>query len=112
MTQTPAEPQGEAAPGISPAMRALGLVMLVLAVAGVAVHLVLLVLRVELIEGIREYFHSKAMHAVLVLAFLNLFTCYFHYRRTGMRLDFITRILSNVWIVLVLLLEYLNISAR
>jgi hypothetical protein len=90
-------------------MRILAVVMLVLAAAGVAVHLVLLLLRPAMGDLIRQYFLSRGMHIALALAFANLFANYFHYRRTGMRVDILTRILTNVWIVCVMLLEWLNI---
>jgi len=70
--------------------------MLVVPIAGLAVHAALYVSGD--VARILEY-RKYGLGLVGVLAFGNLVANYFHYRRTRMGLDMISRVLTYLWVV-------------
>jgi len=109
MPEPPSGPESETPAGPSATMRALAVVLFVLPIVGIAAHLALFAAPPEWVS---IYFHTGAMPAVAFLAFLNIFGSYFHYRRTGMRLDIASRILANVWLVCMILILAMRIWGR
>jgi len=108
MTDSPPRPGGDPADeGLSPLMRASAVLLLVLPILGILLH-------VAVLAGGREwvvaYYRSRALGAVAVVAFGNLFATYFHYRRTRMRVDVVSRILSNAWIFSLLMVLYVGLK--
>jgi hypothetical protein len=105
----PPEAETETGPdeGPSPAMRTLGIVMIVIPVLGLAAHVVMYLVAMD--QGGRppwmvEYMHGPVMKIVGFLAFLNLVGNWLHYRHTRMRLDIAGRILTYFWIISLVLL--------
>lgn len=86
-----------AARSLSPAMRALGYVLLLVAVAGVIAHVVLYLL--PWAEYGQPFTRSIGLKVSFGLAFATLAANIFHYHRTHMRLDIASRILTYVWII-------------
>lgn len=74
----------------------LGWFMLVLAAVGLATNATLLAIGAQ--QWLPEYGVFNLLAGSLILSVMNLFGSYFHYRRTRMRIDWATRILSNLWL--------------
>jgi len=93
-----APPPHSPTPGtqVSPLMRVLGIVMLVVPVAGTVVNVALLAgLAPEWAQAYRE---SHVLAAGMLLSVAVLFGSHFHYRRTRMRIDIASRIAANLWL--------------
>lgn len=91
-------PSQSAAPGtgVSPLMRILGVVMLVVPIVGTLVNVALLAgLSDAWAQGYRE---SHVLAAGMLLSVVVLFGSHFHYRRTRMRIDIVSRIAANLWL--------------
>ena len=102
MTQPPAE-AGDAP---SPTMRALGVLMLALALLGLAAHVTMYLMALDAPvrpEWLTAYLHG-GIQVDLVLAFITLVGNWFHYRHTAMNLDVASRIAIYLWIMSSLLL--------
>lgn len=84
---------------VPPALWVAAVVMLVVPIAGLAVHAVLYFSSdVTWIPAYRKY----GLGLVGVLGFGNLVANYFHYRRTRMGLDTVSRVLTYLWVVSIL----------
>ena len=81
---------------VAPLMRGLGIVMLVLPVAGTVVNVALLAGLVP--EWAQAYRASHVLAAGMLLSVVVLFGSHFHYRRTRMRIDIASRIAANLWL--------------
>ena len=110
MNASPSSPDNDSHDEVSPLLRFLAVAMLVLPIAGLAVDVVLLVAGVP--EWLRGDRLAQVMTAPALLAVANLFGSYFHYRRTGMRINGITRILTNLWLLSVLVLIALALKSH
>lgn len=106
----PSSPDSHGRDDVSPFLRFLAVAMLVLPIAGLAVDVVLLVAGVpEWLKGGRLV---QVMTAPVLLAVANLFGGYFHHRRTGMRINVASRILTNLWLLSALVLMALALKSR
>ena len=84
---------------VPPALWVAAVVMLVVPIAGLAVHAVLYFSSdVTWIPAYRKY----GLGLVGVLGFGNLVANYFHHRRTRMGLDTVSRVLTYLWVVSIL----------
>ena len=109
MTAAP-EPEGKQADGVAPVLRFLGLVMFLLPIAGILAHAAIYLLMSP--EWMATYLRGTAGKVVAGVAFLNLVGNWLHYRRTRMRLDVFSRILTYLWIItIVLMVVHLTKSA-
>jgi hypothetical protein len=89
-------PSAAADTGVSPLMRVLGVVMLVVPIVGTLVN-------VALLAGLSDawaqaYRESHVLAAGMLLSVVVLFGSHFHYRRTRMRIDIVSRIAANLWL--------------
>jgi len=85
---------------VPPVLWVAAVVMLVVPLAGLAVHAVLyFVGDLAWISAYRKY----GLALVGVLAFGNLVANYFHHRRTRMGLDIVSRILTYLWVISIIL---------
>ena len=93
-----APPPHSPTPGtqVSPLMRGLGIVMLVVPVAGTVVNVALLAGLMP--EWAQAYRASHVLAAGMLLSVVVLFGSHFHYRRTRMRIDIASRIAANLWL--------------
>ena len=82
-------------------MLILGLVMLIVPLAGTAFNVGLYTL--GSVEQIRWYFGGTGK-IVVGLAIVNLLANWFHYRHTRMTMDIASRILTYIWVLSFLLL--------
>ena len=93
------QPAGVMRRKVPPALRVAAVVMLVVPIAGLAVHAALYVSSdVTWVPAYKRY----GLALVGVLAFGNLVANYFHYRRTRMGLDTVSRVLTYLWVVSIL----------
>jgi len=103
----PAEtPQVEAQDVISPGMRALGFLMLAVALLGLVIHVTMYLVAMGAParpDWLNAYLHG-GIQVDLVVAFVTLVGNWFHYRRTAMNLDILSRIAIYLWILSSLLL--------
>jgi len=83
-------------PAVSVPMRVLAWVMLIAPAVGTAVNVVLLAGASE--AWARTYRESHVLAAGMLLAVAVLFGSHFHYRRTRMRIDIVSRIAANLWL--------------
>ena len=104
----PAEtPQAEAQDGPSPGMRTLGVLMLAVALLGLAIHVTMYLMALGAPvrpDWLTAYLHGPWIKVDLVLAFMTLVGNWFHYRHTAMNLDIASRIAIYLWIMSSLLL--------
>jgi len=102
MTETPPQPEEQAQDEMSPALRAIAVVMLVVPLLGLAFHAVVyLQFPRELADA---YVFGPGLKIVAAVAFANLLANFFHYRHTRMSLDVAARILTYVWILSIVLM--------
>jgi hypothetical protein len=102
MTAAPDNPEGgESQEAVSPAMRTLAVVLLVLPILGIGAHLALYLAAPD---RIRPYVLSWGLRAVAFASFANLLGSFFHYRKTGMRAVYAARLLTYLWILSIALL--------
>ena len=97
----------ETAPELSPAARLTGWLLLIVSLAGMAVHGVLLFSVYEWPDWrlpVHEYVYGLGMKIVCVACLACLFGSWFHYHRTRMTLDIVSRIATYLWIVTIVLL--------
>ena len=103
----PAEtPEAEAQDGPSPGMRALGVLMMAVALLGLVIHVTMYLMALGAParpEWLNAYLHG-GIQVDLVLAFLTLVGNWFHYRHTAMNLDVASRIAIYLWIMSSILL--------
>jgi hypothetical protein len=95
-------PQDETTPTpISPALKAVAWIMLVVPILGTGAHILLLAMAddPQWKEWLRAYSHGPVMITVVLLAFANLVGSWLHYRHTGMAKSVVARILTYCWIV-------------
>jgi hypothetical protein len=97
-------------PVVSPALKVLAVVMLVLPILGLAANLAIWRWAPEWIV---PYWRGKGMHAVIVLASINMTVAFFHRRRTKMRTAFAAQLLSLAWLAsfVFLLTRWMKLAA-
>ena len=104
----PAEtPEAEAPDVLSPKMRLLGVLMLVVAIVGIVVHVTMYLAALGAPERppwLNAYLLGPGIKVDLVLAFITLVGNWFHYRATAMNVDIASRIAIYLWIMSSILL--------
>ena len=106
MTEATPQPEGEPTEDVSPALRFLALVNLLLPIAGLLAHAAMYAAASP--EWTAAYVRGPPIKVIAVVAFINLVGNWFHYRRTRMNLDIFARILTYLWILsIVLMVVYL-----
>jgi len=98
-----AESEGEAAEASAWERRTAALLMVV-PVVGILIHAAFFVYGVANPQWLTDYVFGPWMKVVAVLAFANLVGNWFHLRRTGMKLDIASRVVTYLWIVSIVLL--------
>jgi len=88
-------------------MRALAWVIFLVAVAGLAFHVVFYLAGPT--ERLAAYARGPWMKVSVGVAFANLLAGHLHYWRTRMRLDIASRVLAYLWILSIVLYLYLVI---
>ena len=107
MTVPPARPGAATTGGVSPMLRSLAILLLVVPLLGTAVHIAMYVMAIGSAEGqdwVRAYIRGPALKVVGFATFVCLLGNWFHYRRTRMTLDIVSRIAIYVWILTIVLL--------
>jgi hypothetical protein len=117
MTAAAPFPEAES-PRLSLIMRLLGVLILVVPLLGVTAHVGMYLMATNQTAGpewwtdfvredgmpwAREYIHGWELKAVAILAFLTLVGGWIHYRRTGMTIDIVARILTYLWLLSIIL---------
>ncbi len=102
MSPTPPAAASEARDAASPLWRALGILIMVVPTAGLLLHLAFYALLEA--EAMKGYVYGPWMKAAAVLALINLVANWFHYRKTRMRLDIASRVLTYLWVISMILL--------
>ena len=97
-----AAPAEEAEDHPSPLTVALAALMLVLPLAGLAWHAVVYLYFDA--EAVSAYLKGNLLKASVFVAFANLVGNWLHYRRTRMKVDLASRILTYVWVISMILL--------
>jgi len=97
--RTPPEALEPDVPPLSSAVRRVGIVTLVVAIAGILSQAVVGLLAYHGIVSAVEYARGYGFKLSIALAVANLLVCIYHYHKTGMRIDVVTRVLSYVWIL-------------
>jgi hypothetical protein len=86
----------------SPLMRALAWAMVALPALGIAAHLALWL--AAPVDVIRAYTTGLGLKVAALAAVGNIVANWLHYRATGMRLDVLSRVLSYLWLISIVLL--------
>jgi hypothetical protein len=86
----------------SPLVVALAGLMLVLPLAGLAWHAVVYLYFDD--EAVSAYLRGNLLKVSVFVAFANLIGNWLHYRRTRMKVDLASRILTYVWVISMILL--------
>lgn len=86
----------------SPLLRGLAFVLAAVPAAGIAVHVAFYFALSP--EALKAYVGSVWMKVLVPVAFACLLGDWLHYRRTRMRLDIVSRVLTNLWIISMILL--------
>lgn len=98
MTKTPESPEPNVPP-LSSAARLVGIVTLVVSIAGILSQAII----GGIVWGNNElalaYARGWGFKISVGLAIANLLVCIVHYHKTAMRLDVLTRVLNYVWIL-------------
>ncbi|HUU09027.1 MAG TPA: hypothetical protein VM431_00635 [Phycisphaerae bacterium] len=97
-----------AAPRLSAGLRALGILLLVVPMAGLVLHLALYGLLDP--EMLKAYVHGPWLKAAAIVAFVNLVGNWFHYRKTRMGLDVASRIMTYLWVISMIVLLRVSMS--
>jgi len=109
MAETSPEPDDQAQDEAPPVLRATAIVMLVVPLLGLAFHAVVyLQFPRELADA---YVFGPGLKIVAGISFVNLMGNFFHYRRTRMRMDVASRILTYVWILTIVLMLKMTSAA-
>jgi len=106
MNEPAGTPEAEAQDGPSPGMRTLGVLMMAVALLGLAAHVTMYLMAwgaPARPPWLTAYLHG-GIQVDLVVAFMTLVGNWFHYRRTAMNLDILSRIAIYLWILSSLLL--------
>ena len=106
MNEPAGTPEAEAPDVLSPKMRALGVLMMAVALLGLVIHVTMYLMALGAParpEWLNAYLHG-GIQVDLVLAFLTLVGNWFHYRHTAMNLDVASRIAIYLWIMSSILL--------
>ncbi len=101
MTTSPPQDSGDERQKNVKLMVILGLVMLIVPLAGTAFNVGLYLW--GSVEQIRWYFGGVGK-IVVGLAIVNLLANWFHYRHTRMSMDIVSRILTYIWVLSFMLL--------
>ena len=104
MSATPRPPESDQT--VSPLLRLLAAVMLILPIAGLLGHAAVWGLLSH--EVLRTYVYGPWLKAAVILAFFNLLGSFFHYRHTRLGIDIASRILPYLWLLSVILLLHLS----
>jgi hypothetical protein len=107
MNEPAGTPEAEAQDGPSPGMRTLGILMMAVALLGLVAHVTMYLMALGAPvrpDWLTDYLHGPGIKVDLVVAFITLVGNWFHYRRTAMNLDILSRIAIYLWILSSLLL--------
>jgi hypothetical protein len=106
MTEDSPQPEEQTQDEVSPAVRAIAIVMLAVPLMGLAFHAVVyLQFPRELADA---YVFGPWLKIVAAVAFANLLANFFHYRYTRMGMDVAARVLTYVWILSIVLMMKLT----
>jgi len=107
MNEPAGTPETEAPDVLSPKMRALGVLMMAVALLGLVAHVTMYLMALGAPvrpDWLTAYLHGPGIKVDLVVAFMTLVGNWFHYRHTAMNLDIASRIAIYLWILSSLLL--------